>query len=47
MVAMQLQAYMFTFDTVHGQKLAKSDIYAQDSHTLSFAGKKVAVYGQK
>ncbi|KAG0582089.1 hypothetical protein KC19_3G033200 [Ceratodon purpureus] len=39
-------AYMFTYDTVHGQK-CKADIYAQDAHTLSFAGKKVAVYGHK
>ncbi|XP_073385258.1 glyceraldehyde-3-phosphate dehydrogenase, cytosolic isoform X1 [Physcomitrium patens] len=46
-ISTDYMAYMFTFDTVHGQKLAKSDIYAQDSHTLSFAGKKVAVYGQK
>lgn len=41
-----MQAYMFTYDTMHGQK-CKADIYAQDANTLSFAGKKVAVYGQK
>ena len=38
---------MFTYDTVHGHKCGKSEIYAQDAHTLSFAGKKVAVYGHK
>ncbi|KAG0555475.1 hypothetical protein KC19_12G171900 [Ceratodon purpureus] len=40
-------AYMFTYDTVHGHKCGKGEIYAQDANTLSFAGKKVAVYGHK
>lgn len=42
----KMQAYMFTYDSVHGTSF-KSDIYAQDANTLSFAGKKVAVFGQK
>jgi glyceraldehyde 3-phosphate dehydrogenase len=45
-ISTDYMAYMFTYDTVHGQK-CKADIYAQDAHTLSFAGKKVAVYGHK
>lgn len=42
-----MQAYMFTYDTAHGHEYSKGEIFAQDAHTLSFAGKKVAVYGHK
>ena len=40
------QAYMFKYDSAHGQ-MKKAEIYAQDLNTLSFGGKKVAVYGHK
>lgn len=46
-ISTDYMAYMFAYDSVHGQKCAMADIYAQDAHTVSFAGKKVAVYGQK
>lgn len=37
---------MFKYDSAHGQ-MKKAEIYAQDLNTLSFGGKKVAVYGHK
>jgi glyceraldehyde 3-phosphate dehydrogenase len=40
------QAYMFKYDTVHG-RMTKTDIYAEDEHTLCFDGKKVTVFGHK
>lgn len=46
-ISTDYMAYMFTYDTVHGHKCSKADIYAQDANTLSFDGQKVAVYGQK
>lgn len=45
-ISTDYMAYMFTYDTVHGHN-SSTNIFAQDAHTLSFNGKKVAVYGQK
>lgn len=41
-----LQAYMFKFDSVHGQ-WKKHDIKAQNENSLLLGGKPVAVYGLK
>jgi glyceraldehyde 3-phosphate dehydrogenase len=46
-ISTDYMAYMLTYDTVHGHNCSEADIYAQDSHTLSFDGKKVVVYGHK
>jgi len=45
-ISTDYMAYMFKYDSAHGQ-MKKAEIYAQDLNTLSFGGKKVAVYGHK